>query len=101
MTLGHRFDDPVVVAGQGTLGFELADEAPYVTDVLVSIGGGALISGVAVALKTSLPDVRVWCVENRGRGRDGARTGRRRTGRDHVKFDREHAKRAARLPGHP
>jgi threonine dehydratase len=66
MTLVHPFDDPVVVAGQGTVGLELADDAPHLTDVLVSIGGGALIAGVAVALKASLPDVRVWGVETEG-----------------------------------
>ena len=66
MTLVHPFDDPVVVAGQGTVGLELADDARVSTDVLVSIGGGALISGVAVALKVSLPDVRVWGVETEG-----------------------------------
>jgi threonine dehydratase len=59
MTLVHPFDDPVVVAGQGTVGLELADDAPHLTDVLVSIGGGALIAGVAVALK-------VWGVETEG-----------------------------------
>jgi threonine dehydratase len=66
MTLVHPFDDPVVVAGQGTVGLELADDAPYLTDVLVSIGGGALIAGAAVALKALLPDVRVWGVETEG-----------------------------------
>jgi threonine dehydratase len=66
MTRVHPFDDPVVVAGQGTVGLELAEEAPHLTDVLVSIGGGALIAGVAVALKSSLPDVRVWGVETEG-----------------------------------
>src|SRR5215217_5519023 len=66
MTLVHPFDDPVVVAGQGTVGLELADDAPHLTDVLVSIGGGGLIAGVAVALKASLPDVRVWGVETEG-----------------------------------
>src|SRR5690242_16386152 len=66
LTLVHPFDDRVVVAGQGTVGLELAEDAPKLTDVLVSIGGGALISGVAVALKASLPDVRVWGVETVG-----------------------------------
>jgi threonine dehydratase len=66
MTLVHPFDDPVVVAGQGTVGLELAADAPHLTDVLVSIGGGALIAGVAVALKASLPGVRVWGVETEG-----------------------------------
>src|SRR5918912_2305254 len=66
MTLVHPFDDPTVLAGQGTVGLELAEDAPPLTDVLVSIGGGALISGVAVALKALLPDVRIWGVETEG-----------------------------------
>ncbi len=65
-TLVHPFDDPVVLAGQGTVGLELAEDAPHLTDVLVSIGGGALIAGAAVALKAALPDVRVWGVETEG-----------------------------------
>jgi threonine dehydratase len=65
-TLVHPFDDPAVVAGQGTVGLELAADAPDVTDVLVSIGGGALISGVASALRALLPGVRVWGVETEG-----------------------------------
>src|SRR5215212_4336609 len=66
MTLVHPFDDPMVLAGQGTVGLELAEDAPPLTDVVVSIGGGALIAGVAVALKASLPDVRIWGVETEG-----------------------------------
>jgi hypothetical protein len=66
MTLVHPFDDPTVLAGQGTVGLELAEDAPPLTDVLVSIGGGALISGVAVAIKALLPDVRIWGVETEG-----------------------------------
>jgi threonine dehydratase len=65
-TLVHPFDDPVVIAGQGTVGLELATDAPDVTDVLVSIGGGALISGIATALRALLPGVRVWGVETEG-----------------------------------
>jgi threonine dehydratase len=65
-TLVHPFDDPVVVAGQGTVGAELAADAPGLTDVLVSIGGGALISGVATALRALVPGVRVWGVETEG-----------------------------------
>ena len=55
-----------MLAGQGTVGLELAEDAPHLTDVLVSIGGGALIAGAAVALKAALPDVRVWGVETEG-----------------------------------
>ncbi|WFE41610.1 threonine/serine dehydratase [Micromonospora sp. WMMD998] len=66
LTLLHPFDDPVVLAGQGTVGLEFADDAGEVTDVLVSIGGGALISGVAAALRARRPGVRVWGVETEG-----------------------------------
>ncbi|MFI6035942.1 threonine/serine dehydratase [Streptomyces sp. NPDC051315] len=66
LTLVHPFDDPVVVAGQGTVGLEFADDADEVTDVLVSIGGGGLISGVAAALRARRPDVRIWGVETEG-----------------------------------
>ncbi|MFC7546082.1 threonine/serine dehydratase [Plantactinospora sp. GCM10030261] len=66
LTLVHPFDDPVVVAGQGTVGLELADDAGELTDVLVSIGGGALISGVATALRARRPGVRIWGVETEG-----------------------------------
>ncbi|MFI6369359.1 threonine/serine dehydratase [Streptomyces sp. NPDC050546] len=66
LTLVHPFDDPVVVAGQGTVGLEFADDAGELTDVLVSIGGGALISGVAAALRARRPGVRVWGVETEG-----------------------------------
>ncbi|MEJ3655874.1 threonine/serine dehydratase [Actinomycetes bacterium KLBMP 9759] len=65
-TLVHPFDDPVVVAGQATVGLEFAQDAPDVTDVLVSIGGGGLIAGVAVAMKALVPGVRVWGVETEG-----------------------------------
>ncbi|MEU6556521.1 threonine/serine dehydratase [Streptomyces sp. NPDC046915] len=66
LTLVHPFDDPVVIAGQGTVGLELAQDADELTDVLVSIGGGGLIAGVAVALRARRPGVRVWGVETEG-----------------------------------
>ncbi|CAL9614002.1 threonine/serine dehydratase [Streptomyces sp. enrichment culture] len=66
LTLVHPFDDPEVIAGQGTVGLELAEDADDVTDVLVSIGGGGLISGVAAALRARRPGVRVWGVETEG-----------------------------------
>ena len=65
-TLLHPFDDPVVIAGQGTVGLELATDADELTDVFVSVGGGGLISGIAVALKTLRPHVRIWGVEPTG-----------------------------------
>ncbi|MER5968508.1 threonine/serine dehydratase [Streptomyces sp. NPDC002055] len=66
LTLVHPFDDPVVIAAQGTVGLEFAEDAGELTDVLVSIGGGALISGVATALHARRPGVRIWGVETEG-----------------------------------
>ncbi|MFI0809164.1 threonine/serine dehydratase [Streptomyces echinatus] len=66
LTLVHPFDDPVVIAGQGTVGLELAEDAGELTDVVVSVGGGGLIAGVAAALRARRPGVRVWGVETAG-----------------------------------
>ncbi|MFE6888137.1 threonine/serine dehydratase [Streptomyces sp. NPDC057694] len=66
LTLVHPFDDPVVIAAQGTVGLEFAEDAGELTDVLVSIGGGGLISGVATALHARRPGVRIWGVETEG-----------------------------------
>ncbi|MFJ7175862.1 threonine/serine dehydratase [Streptomyces massasporeus] len=66
LTLVHPFDDPVVIAGQGTVGLEFAADAGELTDVLVSVGGGGLIAGVAAALRARRPGVRVWGVETEG-----------------------------------
>ncbi|MGW0629481.1 threonine/serine dehydratase [Streptomyces sp. NPDC002758] len=66
LTLVHPFDDPVVIAGQGTVGLEFADDADELTDVIVSIGGGGLIAGVAAAFRARRPDVRIWGVETAG-----------------------------------
>jgi threonine dehydratase len=66
LTLVHPFDDPIVIAGQGTVGLEFAEDAGELTDVLVSIGGGALISGIATALHARRPGVRIWGVETEG-----------------------------------
>lgn len=62
----HPFDDAAVIAGQGTLGLELYADAPQVTDVVASIGGGGMIAGVAVALKSLNPEIRIWGVETEG-----------------------------------
>jgi threonine dehydratase len=62
----HPFDDPLVAAGQGTIGLEIVDELPGVTHVYVSVGGGGLITGVATALKAVRPGVRVVGVETHG-----------------------------------
>ena len=65
-TLIHPFDDPLVIAGQGTIGLEILEEMPDVEAVIVPIGGGGLISGVAVALKTLKPEVKVYGVQAEG-----------------------------------
>ncbi len=62
----HPFDDPLVAAGQGTVGLEILEDLPEVTRVFVSIGGGGLISGVAAALRAVKPAVRVVGVETVG-----------------------------------
>src|SRR5215813_24494 len=62
----HPFDDPLVIEGQGTIGLEILEDLPHVTDVLVSIGGGGLAAGVASAMKTLQPKARIWGVETEG-----------------------------------
>jgi threonine dehydratase len=62
-TLVHAFDDPLVVAGQGTVGLEIAAAAPDVRLAVVPLGGGGLSSGTAIALKSALPGVRVVGVQ--------------------------------------
>jgi threonine dehydratase len=59
----HPFDDPEVVAGQGTLGLELLRQVPDLATVVVPIGGGGLASGVAIAVKSERPQVRVIGVQ--------------------------------------
>jgi threonine dehydratase len=59
MTLIPPFDDPVVIAGQGTVGLEIAEQAPATTAVVVPIGGGGLAAGIAIAIKDRLPRARV------------------------------------------
>lgn len=63
MVFCHPFDDPVVVAGQGTLGLELLDDIADLTTVVVPLGGGGLAAGTAIAVKSALPHVRVVGVQ--------------------------------------
>lgn len=63
LTFLHPFDDPAVINGQGTLGLELLDQVPGLEAVVVPIGGGGLISGVACAIKESNPRIRVVGVQ--------------------------------------
>ena len=62
-TLVHPYDDPYVMAGQGTVGLELVEDVPDVDVVLVPVGGGGLVSGIATAVKGLRPDARVVGVE--------------------------------------
>ena len=59
----HTFDDPLVMAGQGTIGVEIMEDLPDVDMILVPIGGGGLISGIAVAAKAIKPEVRIIGVQ--------------------------------------
>ncbi len=61
--LVHAFDDERVIAGQGTIGLELLEQLPDLTTVIVPIGGGGLISGIAIAIKEQRPSVRIFGVE--------------------------------------
>lgn len=63
MVFCHPFDDPVVVAGQGTLGLELLDDIANLTTVVIPLGGGGLAAGTAIAVKSALPHVRVVGVQ--------------------------------------
>ena len=63
MTFVHPFDDPDVIAGQGTVGLEILEQLPDVDAVLVPIGGGGLISGVAYAIKHLKPTCKVYGVQ--------------------------------------
>ena len=65
-TFVHPFDDPLVIAGQGTIGLEIIEELPEVEAVVVPVGGGGLISGIAFAVKTLRPDIKVYGVEAAG-----------------------------------
>lgn len=66
LTLVHPFDDPRVIAGQGTVGLEILEDVPDIDVVLVACGGGGLLSGVAVAIKALRPAARVIGIEPEG-----------------------------------
>ena len=64
LTFISAFDDPWIVAGQGTIGLELYEQNPDLDAVIVPVGGGGLIAGIALALKTLLPKVRIIGVQS-------------------------------------
>lgn len=66
LTLVHPFDDPLIMAGQGTVGLEILEDLPDVDVVIVPVGGGGLVSGIATAVKALRPAARVFGVEPTG-----------------------------------
>lgn len=65
-TFIHAFDDPDIISGQGTVGLEILSDLPDVEAIIMSVGGGGLISGVATAVKALKPDIRIYGVEAAG-----------------------------------
>ena len=63
LTQVHAFDDPAVMAGQGTMGLEILEQVPDVSTIVVPVGGGGMLAGVATAVKAERPAVRIIGVE--------------------------------------
>jgi threonine dehydratase len=70
-TFVHPFEDPAIIAGQGTIGLELVDQVESLDTVLIPIGGGGLASGIALALRAAKPGVRIVGVQAAGTLPDG------------------------------
>lgn len=62
----HAFNDPFIIAGQGTIGLEVLDQFPEVEEIIVPVGGGGLIAGIATAVKSINPEIRIIGVEAEG-----------------------------------
>lgn len=67
-TVAHPFDDPYVIAGQGTIGLEILEDAPEIEYLFVPVGGGGLIAGIALAVKQLKPTVKIIGVESTAGG---------------------------------
>jgi len=65
LTLIHPYDDPKTIAGQGTVAFEMLFDAPHLDTIVVPVGGGGLISGIAVAAKALKPEIEIYGVQTR------------------------------------
>ena len=65
-TFIHPYDDEEIISGHGSIGLEMINKASNLTDVIVSIGGGGLISGLCAAIKEKNPHIRIWGVETKG-----------------------------------
>ncbi len=61
--LVHAYDDPDVIAGQGTVGFEILEEVPALDAIVVPVGGGGLVAGITVAARSRIPDIRIIGVQ--------------------------------------
>ncbi|MCX7970953.1 MAG: threonine ammonia-lyase [Negativicutes bacterium] len=66
MTFVHAFDDPKVIAGQGTIGVEILDDMPDVDAIVVPIGGGGIIGGIALAVKEQAPHIKIFGAQAAG-----------------------------------
>ncbi len=66
LTYIHGYDDPAIIAGQGTMGLEILEQVPDLEAVVVPVGGGGLLAGLALAIKTVKPGVRIIGVEPEG-----------------------------------
>jgi len=66
LTFVHPYDDPLIIAGQGTLALEMLDDAPELDTLVIPVGGGGLIGGVATAAKARKPGMRIIGVESQG-----------------------------------
>jgi threonine dehydratase len=71
-TFVHPFEDPVIMAGQGTIGLELVDQVPKIETAVIPIGGGGLASGIALALRAVKPGIRIVGVQAAGTLPDGS-----------------------------
>jgi threonine dehydratase len=63
LTFVHPYDDPKIIAGQGSIGFEMLEDAPDLDTIVVPIGGGGIISGIAIAAKSVKPEIEIFGVE--------------------------------------
>ena len=97
-TFIHPFEDPVIIAGQGTIGLEIAEQVDELETVLIPIGGGGLASGISLALRAVRPGLRIIGVQASGTRPGGERVHdrRRHRGEEARRADDEHPQRDAR-----